>query len=399
MKRLVSRFLLLFLRFNAFSCTRVLVSKNRPTQLSSTKKVTLMDIAKRAKCSTATVSTVLNAARGNTRLSSATQKRILDIAHSLNYRPHHAAQALASRRSKTLGLYVAPRPWGTVGNSHYEGRLLRGIEKACRARQYRLLLINLHGEESPDACMREVREQRVDGMILIQAGAIEDFTRQLVTVLPSVVMIDAICPHSSALSVLFDNHAAMDLAVEHLAQLGHSRIAFIGSCIEKPLPDAIQRREGFVLALQKRGMTLRNEWVFDAETAGTTLDSDCEFCQEEGDRAVRRFFAGDRSDWPTAIVAYNDLVSAGAVSRLCEMGVSIPQDVSVVGVDDSDIARILRPSLSSVRQPLEEMGFRAAEVLITNLETTKEPDNGDPNHDNVIAFNPVVVARQSSGPC
>ncbi|MBN1555110.1 MAG: LacI family DNA-binding transcriptional regulator [Phycisphaerae bacterium] len=362
-------------------------------------KVTLRDIATRAGCSTATVSTVLNNARGNTRLSPDTQKRILEIARRMNYRPNHAAQSLASRRSRTLGLYVAPAPWSSFGNPHYEGLLLRGIEKACREKKYRLLVVNLQGDESPDACLQEVRQQRVDGMILIQSGAMGDYTRRLLDILPHAALIDAVCPGTQAISVMFDNTAAMDLAVEHLVSLGHRRIAFIGSCIVPPLTDSVQRREGFLRAMKSRALEVPPAWVFDAASSGVEFDVTEEYCQLEGDRAARMLFSHpDPSKRPTALIAYNDIVAAGALRRLQEKGLSVPGDVSLVGVDDSDLARILRPTITSVRQPLEEMGFQAAGRLIERIEPAEKTSPEAPLTDNVISFPPTISIHQSTAP-
>ena len=377
--------------------------KTAKTHQRKVSPATLKDVARLACCSTATASTVLNHARGHTRLSEHTRQKVLEVARRLHYRPHFAARSLVSRFTRTLGIHVSSRPFRGLGNSAYEGRLLRGIERACRERQFSLLVINLAGEAPDEASARQLGEQRVDGLILIQTLAADARTVRLLGLVDRAVLIDHESPDGRAPSVVFDNHAAMDLAVGHLAELGHRRIGFLGTCVARNVPDSAQRRrEGYLAAMDGHGLDVDGRWIHDWRTSGATMDAVDDFCRIEGAGGAEYIVANlAPEDRPTALIAYNDMVAGGACRRLAEHSVRVPGDISVIGVDDSDLCRFVTPTLSSVRQPLEDMGHHAAMTLIEQIvpETDREGPRARPGPmGGVLRFAPELVRRESTGP-
>ena len=192
-------------------------------------------------------------------------------------------------------------------------------------------------------------------------------------------------------TVSFDNVAAGRLAVEYLAGLGHERIGYIGSCREPANIDATARQSGYLEALSKLGLKSQPEWIFDRTQITSPIAKDDAVCQLEGHYAARHLLKLGPSG-PTAWIAYSDLVAVHLMRQLSESGVRVPGDVSVVGVDDSEWARFMTPTLTSVRHPLEEMGRQAASVLIERSEAS-DSSAGKPQH---VVFPPEMVIREST---
>lgn len=358
-------------------------------------QATLQQIAEVAGCSRSVVSSVLNKSKGNTRVSDELRQRILATAEGLNYRPNFAARSLTQRTTRTIGFYVMPWARSTSISRPYENGLLCGVERACREKQYSLLVLNLSGQEPPEMCLQQMQEHRVDGLIVVQiaewgqSGALLENVNQL-------VVIGAHPPESSIACVKFDNATGIQLAVEHLISLGHRKIGYIGGCHGKPVVDADERRDAVVAAMRKHQLPLGDGYVFDqpgvAETERAGLDY-----EKSGRLGVEAFLAMGNAR-PTAIVAFNDLTAAGAMRHLHERGLKLPADMSVVGVDDSDFCSLLTPRLTSVQQPLEDMGRRAAEMLIERAAAKDQPEYVTMGKQTRVA-QPKLIIRESTSRC
>ena len=352
------------------------------------KRVTLKDIAREAGCSAAVVSTVLNGAKGNTLASEETHARIIDIAKKLEYHPNFSSRSLKTSRSRTLGIYVQNVPGCQLGNS-YEMQIFRGIEQAARKSQYDLLLINLSSEGVPEACAVKISERRIDGVLLLHADVNAPWIDALLRVTSNVVAIDFNRPKAGLDMMMFDNIAAVRLAVEHLAVLGHRRIGFIGSCLEHPEFDSVLRVKSFRDAVKEYELDDDERLVFSAVYCPRQLTKEDDYCGLEGYYGAEHFLSmGDAA--PTAIIGYNDLVAIALMKRLIHERINIPDSVSVIGIDDSEYCLYMDPALTTIRHPLVQMGYEGTLQLIERIE-------GSITGPEVCRrFSPELVLREST---
>ncbi len=361
------------------------------------KRPTLSEIARLSSCSKAAVSTILNQSRSTTMVSDGLRKQVEAVAKDLGYVPRFASRSLATGKSQTLGIYIPANPWAGVGGG-YERLILAGIEKACQAAGYDMLMINLNGERSLEDCLYKVAEARVDGVVVIHVTGESGLLERLVASCRNIVAVDYSHAEPAELdAVVFDNAAAMELAVEHLVGLGHRRIGYVGGGKAPIVTDDRLRRDGFLAAMRKRGLEVDPGWVMMDLPAGLDEEIPGGRLRLLANRAVDRTIElGDRG--PTSVVAFSDLVAAAIVQRCAARGVSVPGRLSVVGVDDSPLCEWINPPLTSIGHPLSKMGETAARMLIDRAAQPSSQDNGVARKKGQrITFSPVLAARQTTG--
>jgi len=353
------------------------VTKARPR-----KRATLRDVARVAGCSTAVVSTVVNRANGSSGAGEDLTRRIREAARDLGYRPHFASRVLLRNTAETIGIYLPPGPGANLGYA-YNAELLVGIEAACQERSYDLLNINFAGGGDPRSCGRKFAEGRIDGLILLQVPHDADWVAELAEEQPNVVAINYYADPSPISTVNFHDPAALRMAVEHLAELGHRRIGYIGNDHDEG-PGATLRYRGYREAMDDLGLPVRPEWslAYEADQL-SSLRGGTEPQKHQTAEALApcgefAAFAAERiaamgDERPTGLVTYGDGQAVGVLLRLTELGVAVPGEVSIVGTGDSRMCEIVRPTLTSVRQPLETMGRRAAELVLDAAAGEDEP--------------------------
>lgn len=359
-------------------------------------RVTLADVSRLAGCSTAVASTVINKAKGNTGVSPEMVKRVRSAAAELGYRADFASQSLARRTTQTLGVYVPPAPWAGIGYS-YEGKILRGVEAACRARGYDLLVINLGGDGSPDDCLDKFAQRRIDGLVLVHVAHDEPWVAPLMADHANIVAVNYYGNTPGLHAVNFDDARAARVATEHLIQQGHRRIGYIGPLTENPGPGAEARRRGFMETMARHGLEVDPRCVICRLAGGSNVPTENLEHQDTGQFAGD-YLAGLGDNRPTACVAYSDYVAIQMLRQFQILGVRVPEQMSVIGIDDSELCGIVWPRLSSVKQPLEEMGFLAAESLIRVAagESASPADlQSSPSALNIPE--PEIVVRDSTG--
>lgn len=358
------------------------------------KRPTLRDVAKLSNCSIAVVSTVINNAKGNTNVGDAMRHRVKDAANQLGYRPHFASQSLKEKRSRTLGVYFPPAPWATAGKG-YEGAMIRGMELACREANFDLLLINMTGDQKARACIDKFAESRIDGLVLMSIDDRCEWISDLLEINSNVVAVDYAGRMDRLHAMQFDNAAAVRIAIEHLASLGHRRIGFIASCKTHLAQDMIDRKAAFFETLGDMELDWDERLVFDEKVLGRTVEPDEASNEIEGKNAVEHFVSLG-NDRPTAIIGSNDLAAIAAMHRLMAMGLQVPTDMSVVGIDSSEIGKRVYPKLTSVSHPLEDMGYTATKFLIQQSGAASLRDKSNPFRQ---TFGATLVVRDStSGP-
>lgn len=304
-------------------------------------RVTMCDVARAAGVSQSLVSLVL---AGNTsvRVAQATRQRILRVAGELGYRPNMLAQALKRRRNFAIGVIVPD-----LRNSFFAD-IVSGAERVATEQGYAVLLCDALGSPA-ERHLEALRSRQVDGVIIdalgaatLADGSLDDF---------SVVLVDE--PSDRIAGVASDAEGAGRLAAEHLLGLGHRSIAYIG-----PASDvwAFRMRErGFFKALRKAGVAVPPDLL---RRAAPTVDG--------GRTAMRALLALE--DRPGALFCANDLVAIGALKECAAHGVRVPAELSIVGCDDIETARLVTPELTTVAIPARELGARAARQLLGLLD-------------------------------
>jgi len=215
-----------------------------------------------------------------------------------------------------------------------------------------------------------------------------------------IVAVDCLRPQDPLDAVLFDHAGAINLAVDHLVELGHRRIGYLGTCTREPVPHNVVRREAFVARMQHHGLPVDERWVFSEQHVYDEVPRSGAHCDIAGRMAAEHIMALD-DHRPTAAVAYNDLVASSTLRGLIERRLHVPRDFSLVNVEDTAIARHLMPRLTSVHHPLRDMGYAAAEHLIERAEArgggrSDQKQNSQPLR---VCLPPDITVRESSGPC
>jgi LacI family transcriptional regulator len=326
---------------------------------------TIADVAARAGVSTATVSRVL-AGLGGAR--PATRQRVLKSVRELGYRPSGVARSLKLRTTRTLGLIITD-----IGNPFFP-ELVSAVEDAARERDFGVLLCN-SGEdaEREGAYLELLAERRVDGVVIASSGVGTRHRAWLANAPLPVVLVNCASPTVPLPTILSDNRAGAALAIAHLVGLGHRRIAHITAPSHNEA--AAERLEGARDGLRAAGLDPAALVVAegDGHVAG-------------GAAAAARVLERDRGI--TAIFAYNDLTAIGAIRAIRASGQRVPDDVSVVGFDDVDLAAFADPPLTTVAQATASMGRWAVAQLLARL------DGGDVTNETVTL--PVHLEVRSS---
>ncbi len=309
---------------------------------------TLDDVAKRAGVSTATVSRCLNEPK---RVVPATRDRVMSAVEALGYTPNFAARVMAAKRSFTIGAIIP-----TMENAIF-ARGLQAFQEELHERGYTLLV-------SSSAYKPEVEEEQIktlvargaDGLLLIghdRESRIYDYLEQ--QGVPAMVAW-SFTPGQRTPSIGFDNRKAMAALAAEVIGLGHTRLATI-SAISQGNDRARLRIEGIWDAMQQHGVP--------PETL-SIIETPYEI--ENGAEAFRQLMTLDNR--PTAVLCGNDVLAVGAVRQAGQMGLRVPDDISVTGFDDMELARIIEPGLTTIHVPHREMGRKAAAELINMIETS-----------------------------
>jgi len=345
------------------------------TQESATRRpasATIYKVAERAGVSTATVSRLIN---GSGYVGAGTRKRIETAMRALNYEPNGLARSLTTRQSELLALVL------TDIASPSSSQMARGIQDVVQRAGYILIICGVEDARAEMDTARTLRRKRVDGVIL--TGTAGERSAESAEVLHALceggmamVCIGRWPPHPYADEVSTDTMEGERAAVRHLVSLGHRRIGFIGGQISRGV--ALGRLEGYRRGLADAGLP-----------APVTLVREGELDESSGYHGTLGLLGAP--DPPTAIVCVNDRTALGAMAALTERGLRVPDDVSLIGFDDIPIAGLLRPHLTTVRQPMMELGRVAAECLIERIAHPTGP------HQRRILHCELVV-RDSTAP-
>jgi LacI family repressor for deo operon, udp, cdd, tsx, nupC, and nupG len=308
------------------------------------KPVSIKDIARSAKVSHSTVSRALN---NNPRVKSATVEKIRRIAEESGYRGSAIARSLATRQSKTIGVVVT-----TIADLFAAG-VVSGIETVAGDHGYSVFLANSNAD--PEREMRVVRtfeERRVDGIIVTASRVGALHLPLLSRMKVPIVLLNNQHPSEFVHSVMIENLSASYEATRHLIELGHRRIAYIGD--RNGRQSDTERFGGYRQALDSGQIQFQPELVVYG--SGTP---------ESGMEAMAALLGF--AEPPTAVFCYDDMTALGAMRQIHASGLRVPRDISVVGFDDLSIVQFTEPPLTTIRQPMSEMGRLAMEAVLDLL--------------------------------
>lgn len=337
-------------------------------RIPSGQSVSLKSLAAHLGLSQAAVSLVINRAPGAKSIPHHTQELIRKAARELNYRPNHLARSLRQQRSYTIGVVVPEISEG------YAALVMSGIEDHLLQEGYFYFVVShRHRDELIEEYPLLLQQRAVEGLIAVDTA---------ITGAAQVPLV-AVSGHREVpgvTNIVLDHARAAALAMEHLTKLGHRRVAFIkGQAFSS---DTAIRWESVRTAAHGLGVTIQDCLVGQLEGESSS--------PELGYQVTRKLIASGEPF--TALFAFNDISAIGAIQALREAGRQIPQDVSVVGFDDIQSAAFQNPALTTVRQPLREMGTLAAGTLLRRIAAPPEAD-----YPKEIVVEPELICRASTG--
>jgi LacI family transcriptional regulator len=321
---------------------------------------TLSDVAREAGVSAMVASVVLNNATSSTRVSEATRDRILEAAKRMQYRPNAVARGLSRRRMNTIGVSFIIH--GGDFN-HYLMEILNGILETAAQYQQNTTIFSISDWTIDEPKILQACDGRIDGMILIGPPMRPSFVRQIPRHTPFVfIHNNSGLPNVPSLDV--DNENGSYDMTKLLLNYGHRCIAHITGSMT--MTCSRERQSGYLRALQEKGI----KWDEDLTVLGDfTIERgrECTLCllQRLKNRPL-----------PTAILCDSDAIAFGCIEVLNDHGIRVPEDISVTGFDDTHLAQITNPPLTTVRQPFGLMAKRAVEILLSHVEMEPaQPEN------------------------
>ncbi|PSV28401.1 MULTISPECIES: HTH-type transcriptional repressor PurR [unclassified Photobacterium] len=327
---------------------------------------TIKDVARMAGVSTTTVSHVINKTRF---VAEATQQKVLAAVDELNYAPSAVARSLKCNTTRTIGMLV------TKSTNPFFAEVVHGVEEYCYGAGYTLILCNTEGNlEKQRDYLRMLSEKRVDGL-LVMCSDLDQMLLDLLerkNDLPMVIMDWG--PESPHTDNILDNaENGGYIATKHLIENGHKKIGCLSGQVDKSTCQ--ERLKGFRKAMKEADLTVNANWLLDG-------DFECESAVE----AAHKFIAME--DRPTAIFCFNDIMAMALISTFEQAGLRVPDDISIIGYDNIDLAPYFAPPLTTIHQPKRRLGKKAIEILLERVK--------DKNHERqTFEMTPKLVERKS----
>lgn len=336
------------------------------------RRVSIKDIARAAGVSYSTVSRALN---NSPLISKEVRERVQSLAEEMGYTPNALAQSLQSNRSGSIGVII------TTISDPFFADVIQGMEEAAREANLTFVLATSNNDPENEVSIIEgFHRRRVDGVIIAASRMSEGYHERLERVRIPVIVInnEAVSRIQDLHSINIDNRSGARLAVQHLLDLGHRRIGYIG--MNNRPGSNLRRQQGYLEVLKENGISLAPEWVCSgAANASEGMMGDLNAGRELAAQLLRQGV--------TAIFCYSDTVAAGALAACQEMNIDVPGQVSIVGFDDNILCQMLHPQLTTIHQPMREMGRAALQMLVDTIA-------GKPVQDAVVT--PTLVIRAST---
>ena len=336
------------------------------------KRCTIKDVAARSGVSVATVSNVLQ--NKNHLYSSQTAQRVWQAVRELGYRPSSVARSLIRQRTDTIGIILEERQELVL--DPYVMAVLEGILEYTVPRNYPIKIVSMLYQQNPDSFLAHVDDGSVDGVVLVAPRTYSAALQWAQRADVPAVVVGSSLPETPLPCVDVDDTAAIYEAVRWLVELGHRRIGHIAG--PQTQWSGKRRLQAYYQAMHDAGIEVQPDWVAEGR-----------YTPPSGQEAMKRLL--DVSPPLTAVVCGNDWMAMGAMEVTYQRGLRVPEDVSLVGFDDIDMAQWVTPPLTTLRQPTRQIGAKAAELLIDQIETGKRGRE-------IVLFPAEMVVRQSVAP-
>ncbi|GIP32897.1 catabolite control protein A [Paenibacillus sp. J2TS4] len=314
--------------------------------------VTIYDVAREAGVSMATVSRVVN---NNPNVKPQTRKKVFEAIERLGYRPNAVARGLASKKTTTVGVVIPD-----ISNMNF-AEVARGIEDIATMYHYNIILCNADKKKDKEIrVINTLLEKQVDGLLFMGGTVTDEHIQAFRTSSVPVVLCATADGNNTIPSVDIDHEKASLDAVKLLIDHGHRKIGMISGTLQDPAL-GYARYHGYKQALENAGIPFNENYV----RVGN-------YRYESGIEAMKFFL--DLEDRPTAVFAATDEMAIGAIHAIQDAGLKVPEDISVISVDNSRIASMVRPQLTSVAQPMYDIGAVSMRLLtkLMNKESTDQ---------------------------
>lgn len=322
----------------------------KATRKSAAKTPDIRTVAAVAKVSIATVSRTIN---GSPLVSERLSKRVWQAIKQLNYFPNSHARTIVSGRSRLFGIIVE-----NITNPFFP-ELIQSFEEVAVAHGYEILVSSSNSDPALlTTCVRRMLERKVEGVAVMTFGEEEPILDQLTHRNVPIVLAEFKLDDPKASTILLDYSTGIQAAVDHLVKLGHSKIAFFAG--PHKLHSAITRENDFRSAMQKAGLAIQKKWIVE-----------CDHTLKGGVAGYARM--QELSARPSAIICSNDMTAIGVLRATYMEGLRVPQDLSVIGLDDIDFAEFTLPPLTSIRLSRIDLARAAFEALRQQAENPVSP--------------------------
>ena len=342
----------------------------RGTRKTVAKAADIRTVAALAKVSIATVSRTIN---GSPAVSERLSKRVWQAIEQLNYFPNTHARSLVSGRSRLLGIIVE-----NITNPFFP-ELIQSFEEIAVAHGYEILVSSSNSDPAIlTKCVRRMLERKVEGVAVLTFGEEEPVLDQLATHNVPMVLAEFKLADPKSSTILLDYSTGMQEAVNHLVNLGHRRIGFLAG--PHTIHSAVTRRNDFHAAMQRAGIPIEEPWILE-----------CDHTLRGGVAGFERLQALGRR--PTAVLCSNDMTAIGVLRAVYMAGLRVPQDLSVIGLDDIDFAEFTLPPLTTIRLSRTDLARAAFEALRQQAEAAPGI-----KVQNEFLVSTSLVVRGSTGP-
>ncbi|GAA0316636.1 ribose operon transcriptional repressor RbsR [Bacillus carboniphilus] len=332
------------------------------------KQVTIRDVAREAGVSVATVSRYLNS---NGYISAKAEQKVKEVMERLDYQPNEIARGLAKKKTRTIALIIPD-----ITNPFFP-ELVVAIEEVAKAKGYSIILVNTQvGELQSNHFWTQLQNRYVDGFILASFQFDAVVLKGIEKLQIPFVRIDRAADYNTSDSIGLDNFKGARLAVEHLIEVGCKKIAHISG--PDSFPPALERKRGYVETVKSLGADLE-PIVYEGD-----------FTLESG-KALTSILMNENKDVDGIFLA-NDLMAIGCLKALKLMGYQVPKDVAIIGFDGIKLTEMVEPEISTVEQPIYDIGVAATNKLINKIEAT---ENGESDHQET-PLDVRLVKRQST---
>ncbi len=336
------------------------------------RQITIKEVAQAAEVSITTVSNVLNGRTAE--MAETTLLRVRRAIRDLNYRPNNVARSLVTQRTASIGVIIAEI------DTPLFLQALNSIETIARNANYNILLCTAKNLDDERGAVNLLLEKQVDGFIFLSTSAYleDDYLLALPVSLPPTVLVNRTVTENKFHRIDLDDTSGVVQAIDYLVELGHRHIAHLYGPKSRRSTD--RRLQGYRLGLAKHNLDYDEKYVRSGDY--------------EADRELWKQSTLDLLGlWPrpTAIIAANDIVATVAMRTVRHAGLRIPQDISVIGIDDQPFGVYLDPTLTTIQLPIAEAGKRAIELLLAQIR-------GEVAGTNQITLSCPLIIRESSGP-